>query len=47
MHRCLRLDVMDDNAVLVLVFDPGGDFAFNDALEDGLAHRKITYHGSH
>src|SRR5882757_5412917 len=31
----LRLDVVEDDAVLVLVFDLGGDFTVDNALENG------------
>ena len=39
MHGRLWLDVMDDDAVIVLVFDLGGDFPGDDAFEEG-------WHGS-
>lgn len=35
MHRRLRVDVVNDNAVLVLVFNCCGDFAGDDLLEKG------------
>lgn len=38
MNGRLRLNVMDDDAELVLVFDPSGDFAVDDFLEECLGH---------
>ena len=38
MDRSLRLDVMQDDAEVVLVLDLGGNFAVDDALEDGFWH---------
>ena len=38
MDRCLRLDVMQNDAEVVLVLDLGGNFAVDDALEDGFWH---------
>lgn len=38
MNGRLRLNVMDDDAELVLVFDPGRNFAINDFLEECLGH---------
>ncbi len=38
MHRSLRLDVVDDDALIVFVFDSGGDFAVDDLLKQGLGH---------
>ena len=38
MHRCLRLDVMDDDAAIVLMLDFGGNLAGDDALENCLGH---------
>lgn len=38
VHRRLRLDVVEDEALIVLVFDLGGDFSGDDAFEDGLGH---------
>ena len=38
VDRRLRLDVVDDDAVFVLVLDLGGDFAIDDFLEDGFGH---------
>ncbi len=38
VHRRLRLDVVDDNAVLVLVLNPRGDFPVDDALKNRLGH---------
>ena len=35
MNRGLRLDVVQHDAVLVLVFNAGGDFAVDDFLEEG------------
>jgi len=35
VHGRLRLDVVDDDAALVLVFDLGGNLVIDDALEDG------------
>lgn len=35
MDRSLRLDVVQDDAEVVLVLDLGGDFTIDDALEDG------------
>ena len=40
MNRRLRLDVMNDDAVFVFVFDFRGDFAIDDFLEEGFGHRK-------
>jgi hypothetical protein len=40
MHGRLWLDVVEDDAVLVLVFDPGGDFTVDDFLEDRFGHGK-------
>jgi hypothetical protein len=34
----LRLDVVDDDAAVVLVLDLGGDFAVDDFLEEGFRH---------
>ena len=34
----LRLDVVQDDAEVVLMLDLGGDFTVDDALEDGLGH---------
>jgi hypothetical protein len=43
VDRRLRLDVVQDDAVFVLVLDFGGDFAGDDALEKGLGHgRKLS-----
>jgi hypothetical protein len=33
MRRGLRIDIMDDDALLILVLNLGGDFASNDALK--------------
>ena len=41
VHGGLRLDVVEDDAEVVFVFDLGGDFAVDDALEDGF-HRRGT-----
>lgn len=38
VSRRLRLDVVEDDAMLVLVLDPGGNFAIDDFLEDGFGH---------
>lgn len=38
MHRRLWVDVVEDDAVFVLVFDPGRDFTIDDAFENGLRH---------
>lgn len=38
MDRSLGLDVVQDDAEVVLVLDLGGDFAVDDALEDGFWH---------
>lgn len=38
VHGRLRLDVMKDDTLVVLVFDPGGDFAIDDFLENGFGH---------
>ena len=35
-------DVVDDDAAIVLVFDLGGNFAVDDALEKGLGHTKSS-----
>ncbi len=35
----LRLDVVENDAVLILVFDAGGDLARDDFFEDG--HRRL------
>lgn len=43
VDRRLRLDVVQNDAVFVLVLDFGGDFAGDDALEKGLGHgRKLS-----
>ena len=34
----LRLDIVENDAALVLVFDLGGNFAIDDFLEDGFGH---------
>lgn len=34
----LRLDVVNDDAVLIFVFDLGGDFSIDDLLEKRLGH---------
>lgn len=34
----LGLDVVEDDAVLILVFDPGGNFPGDDAFEDRFGH---------
>lgn len=39
MDRSLRLDVVQDDALVVLVFDPSGDFAVDDPLKNGF-HRE-------
>jgi len=36
VHRRLRIDVVDDDAAVVLVFDFRGDLAVDDTLEKGL-----------
>ena len=36
VNRGLGGDVVDDDAAVVLVLDLGGDFAVDDALEEGL-----------
>ena len=38
VHRGLRLDVVENDAMLILVFDLGGDFPVDDFLKDGFAH---------
>ena len=38
LDRSLRLDVMQNDAEVVLVLDLGGNFAVDDALEDGFWH---------
>jgi len=38
MNRSLRLDVVQDDADLILVLNLGGDVAVDDFLEDGLGH---------
>ncbi len=38
MNRRLRLDVVEDDAVFILVLDFRGDFAVDDFLEKGLGH---------
>ena len=38
VDRGLRLDVVQDYAEVVFVFDLGGNLAINDALEDSLGH---------
>ena len=35
MHRRLRIDVMNGDALVVLVLDAGGDFPGDDAFEEG------------
>jgi hypothetical protein len=34
MNGCLRLDVVKHDALVVFMFDPRGDLAINDALEN-------------
>ena len=46
VHRCLRVDVVDGNAVLVFVRQLGRDLAVDDLLEDGLGHQKIGNSGN-
>lgn len=42
MDGSLGLDIVEDDAEVVLVLDLGGDFAVDDALEDGFGHgRKL------
>jgi hypothetical protein len=42
MDRSLGLDVMQNDAEVVLVLDLRGDFTIDDALEDGFWHgRKL------
>ena len=44
MNGGLRIDVVDDDAVGVLVFDPGRDFPVDDAAEDRLVrHGRIDF----
>ena len=44
MDRSLGLDVVQDDAEVVLVLDLGGDFTVDDALEDGFWHgRKLRW----
>ena len=38
MDGRLRLDVVEDDAVFVLVLDLRGDFAVDDFLKNGLGH---------
>lgn len=38
MNGSLGLDVVEDDAEVVLVLDLGGDFAVDDALEKGFRH---------
>ena len=38
VNRSLGLDVVQDDAEVVLVLDLGGDFAVDDTLEDGFRH---------
>ena len=38
MNGRLRLDVVDDDAAVVLVLDLGGDFAVDDFLEERFRH---------
>jgi hypothetical protein len=38
VNGSLGLDVVQDEAEVVLVFDLGGNFAVDDALEEGLRH---------
>ena len=38
VHGSLRLNVMENDAEVVLVLDLRGDFAVDDALEDGFGH---------
>jgi hypothetical protein len=38
VNRRLRLNIVEDNALLILVFDPGWDLAINYLLEDRFAH---------
>lgn len=35
VHRSLRIDVVNRDALVVLVLDPGRDFAGDDAFEEG------------
>lgn len=47
MDGRLRINVVEHDAVLVLVFDLRGDFAVDDALKDGLGHlRKMNHRGT-
>src|SRR4051812_6614067 len=41
VHRRLRLNIMNDDAELVFVFDLRGNFASNDSFENGLSHQAI------
>jgi len=38
VHGCLGLDVVDDDAAIVLVLNLGGNLAVDDPLEEGLGH---------
>lgn len=38
VRRRLRLDVVENDTAVVLVFDFGGDFAIDDFLEDRFGH---------
>jgi hypothetical protein len=46
VHRSLRLNVMEHDAMFILVFDPGGDFAGGDFLKDRLAHDEVGWEAS-
>ena len=38
MRRGLWVDVTEDNALVILVFDLAGYFTVHDLLEEGLTH---------
>lgn len=42
MDGRLRLDVVENDAVLVFIFDFSGDIAVDDALENGFGHGLFT-----
>lgn len=39
VNRCLGMHVVKGNAEVILVLELGGDFAVDDALEDGFGHK--------
>jgi hypothetical protein len=43
MDGCLRLNVVDDDALLILKFDVRGNFTINDFFENRLGHGRLSY----